>query len=103
MIDAHQKTAGELQAIVSSGSLKAENATAMSDAQKATFDELKTLSGEEFDEAYRANQEDAHEDAVDLFKRYASEGDDPNLKAWAAKTVPTLEHHLKMAEDLKAH
>lgn len=42
-----------------------------------------------------------HEDTVDLFKRYGSEGDNPDLKAWAAKTVPALEHHLKMAEDLE--
>jgi putative membrane protein len=81
--------------------VQAKAATGMSDAQKASFDKLKDLSGKDFDEVYQDDQEDAHEDAVDLFKRYASEGDNPDLKAWAAKTVPALEHHLKMAEEIE--
>lgn len=101
MIDDHQKTTSELKALLDSGKVQAKAATGMSDAQKASFDKLKDLSGKDFDEVYQDDQEDAHEDAVDLFKRYASEGDNPDLKAWAAKTVPALEHHLKMAEDLE--
>lgn len=38
------------------------------------------------------------EDAVDLFKRYGDEGEDAELKAWAAKTRPALEQHLMMAK-----
>jgi len=33
------------------------------------------------------------------FKREASSGKDADLKAWAARTLPTLEEHLKMAKD----
>lgn len=100
MIDAHEKTTNELKGLIDTGKVKAHVATGMSDAQKKSFDELKDLSGKEFDDAYQDDQEDAHEDAVDVFKRYASEGDNADLKAWAAKTLPALEHHLKMAEDL---
>lgn len=100
MIDAHQKTTADLKALLASGKVKAQPATALSGDQQESLDELKKLSGSEFDDAYQDDQEDAHEDAVDVFKRYADEGDNPDLKAWAAKTVPELEHHLKMAEDL---
>jgi len=100
MIDAHQKTSSELKGLIDGGKVMAPAATGMSDAQKKSFDELKNLSGKDFDDAYQSDQEDAHEDAVDVFKRYASEGDNADLKAWAAKTLPALEHHLKMAEDL---
>lgn len=100
MIDAHEKTTSELKELIDGGKVKAPAATGMSDAQKKSFDELKDLSGKEFDDAYQDDQEDAHEDAVDVFKRYASEGENADLKAWAAKTLPALEHHLKMAEDL---
>ncbi len=100
MIDAHEKTTSELKELIDGSKVKAPAATGMSDAQKKSFDELKDLSGKEFDDAYQDDQEDAHEDAVDVFKRYASEGDNADLKAWAAKTLPALEHHLKMAEDL---
>ena len=34
----------------------------------------------------------------DLFTRYSEEGDQPDLKAWAATTLPHLEHHLEMAK-----
>jgi putative membrane protein len=100
MIDAHEKTTAELKGLIDGGKVTAPAATGMSDAQKKSFDELKDLSGKEFDDAYQDDQEDAHEDAVDVFKRYASEGDNADLKAWAAKTLPALEHHLKMAEGL---
>lgn len=101
MIDAHQKTTADLKALLDSGKVKARPASAMSEDQQESLDELKKLSGAEFDSAYQGDQEDAHEDAVDVFKRYAEEGENPDLKAWAAKTVPNLEHHLKMAEDLE--
>ena len=43
-----------------------------------------------------------HKDAVSLFERYSKSGDNPKLKDWAGKTLPTLRHHLEMAEDLTA-
>jgi len=101
MIDAHQKTTADLKALLDSGKVKAQPAAALSEDQQESLDELRKLSGVEFDDAYQDDQEDAHEDAVDVFKRYAEEGDNADLKAWAAKTLPDLEHHLKMAEDLE--
>ena len=32
--------------------------------------------------------------------RLTQSGKDPEVKAWAGKTLPTLEEHLKMVEDL---
>jgi putative membrane protein len=45
-------------------------------------------------------QVSAHKDAVSLFERYAKGGEDPKLKDWAGKTLPTLQHHLEMAQNL---
>jgi len=41
-----------------------------------------------------------HQEAVDLFDEEAKSGQDPALKAFAAQTLPTLEHHLAMAKAL---
>jgi len=38
---------------------------------------------------------------VSLFERYSKSGDNAKLKDWAGKTLPTLRHHLEMAEALK--
>lgn len=100
MIEDHQKTSAELKQLVEGGKVEAQIPTEMTDAHKKMLEDLKALKGEEFTEEYRSAQEDVHEDAVDLFKRYGSEGDNAELKAWAAKTAPALEHHLKSAEEL---
>lgn len=57
---------------------------------------------ESFDRSYVNNQVDAHEKAVELFKKEASSSDKPELKAFASETLPTLEDHLKQAKALQA-
>nr|CAD6610076.1 hypothetical protein RKHAN_02267 [Rhizobium sp. Khangiran2] len=100
MISDHQKTSEELKQLVEGGSVEATIPTEMTAAHQEMLEELKAAEGEEFSQEYLSAQEDAHEDAVDLFQRYGEEGDNAELKAWAAKTVPALEHHLKMVEDM---
>lgn len=100
MVADHQKTSGELKALVSGGKVKATLPSAMTSDQQGMLDKLNGLQGDDFNKRYHADQESAHEDAVDLFKRYGDEGDDPQLKAWAASTRPALEHHLQMAKEL---
>jgi putative membrane protein len=72
----------------------------MSSSQQSMLDDLKKLNSDDFTKHYHSDQEDVHEDAVDLFKRYGDEGENGDLKAWAAKTRPALEHHLMMAKDM---
>ncbi|MFS2153297.1 DUF4142 domain-containing protein [Rhizobium sp. Rhizsp42] len=100
MISDHMKTSAELKAMIDGGKVKAAIPSAMSSAQQSMLDDLKKLNGDDFTKRYHSDQEDAHEDAVDLFKRYGDEGENAELKAWAAKTRPALEHHLTMAKDL---
>jgi putative membrane protein len=41
-----------------------------------------------------------HEKAVKLFMTEANEGRDADIKAFASKTLPTLQEHLQMARQL---
>jgi putative membrane protein len=66
---------------------------------KATRDRLSKLSGDTFDKAYMREMVSDHEKDVAAFKKQASAAHDSDLKAWASKTLPTLEEHLKMAHD----
>ncbi len=100
MVTDHQKTTDELKALVSSGKVKASLPTAMSSSQQSMMKTLNSLNGVRFNQRYHSDQVKAHKNAVDLFKRYAEGGDNADLKAWAAKTRPALEHHLQMARDL---
>jgi putative membrane protein len=100
MIADHEKTTGELKGFVTSGKVQAPLPVAMTSSQQSMLDKLKGLQGDDFTKQYHADQESAHKDAVDLFKRYGDSGDNVDLKAWAAATRPALEHHLQMATDL---
>ncbi|WP_028747920.1 DUF4142 domain-containing protein [Rhizobium mesoamericanum] len=100
MIADHQKTTDALKALVASGNVKAALPSAMTSSQEKELNTLKGLQGVDFTKQYHSDQEDAHKQAVDLFKRYGNEGDNPALKAWAADTRPALEQHLQMAKDL---
>lgn len=72
-------------------------------AQKK-MDKLSDLSGAKFDKEYLQAQVKDHKKAVDLFEKQAKNGKDAELKQFAAQTLPTLQEHLKMAQDMeKAH
>jgi len=100
MIADHTKTSGELKEMVQSGKVKAEIPAALDGTHQSKLDTLKGLQGADFTKQYHSDQVKAHKDAVDLFGRYAKGGDDQGLKAWAGKTQPALDHHLKVAQDL---
>jgi putative membrane protein len=101
MVTDHTKTSSEVKSMVSSGKLKGvELPTDMAPSQKSMLDKLKGLNGNDFAKQYHSDQVSAHKDAVSLFERYGKGGDNEELKAWANKTLPDLQGHLKMAQDL---
>jgi putative membrane protein len=100
MVTDHEKTTAELKALIVSGKVQGNPVATLTEDYKEEVDELAKLEGDEFSDEYVDDQVEAHEDAVDLFKRYAEGGENADLKAWAAKTLPALEHHYKMAQDL---
>jgi putative membrane protein len=101
MVTDHTKTSEELKGLVSSGKVKADLPTALDSSHQSKLDKLKGESGKDFSSDFDSDQVSAHKDAVSLFERYAKGGDNPDLKHWAGKTLPTLKHHLEMAQDLK--
>lgn len=100
MITDHTKTTSELKGLLTTANLQVTPPAALDAAHQKKLDRLKGLNGADFTKAYHEMQEDAHEAAVSLFKRYASGGDVPALKDWAGRTLPALQHHLKMADEL---
>jgi putative membrane protein len=100
MVKDHQQTSKELRALVDGGKAKVSLPTGLDADHQKKLDELKLRSGKEFDRAYDQMQVQAHEDAVALFSEYALSGDNPELKSWAAQTLPHLREHLEMAKKL---
>ncbi|MGJ5207579.1 DUF4142 domain-containing protein [Bradyrhizobium sp. HKCCYLR20261] len=100
MVKDHTKTSSELKSMVESGKVKATLPTALDSAHQSKLDKLKAANGKEFSDDFSDMQVSAHKDAVSLFERYAKGGENPALKDWAGKTLPALQHHLDMAQNL---
>ena len=98
----HTKTTNDIKAMVASGDVKAELPATLDSASQAKLDKLRDARRRTFASEYDAMQVSAHKDAVSLFERYSRSGDNPKLKDWAGKTLPTLRHHLEMAEALRS-
>jgi putative membrane protein len=54
-----------------------------------------------FNDKYLDSAIDAHEDAINAFNDYATNGAEPDLKAFAVATLPKLQAHLEAAKALR--
>jgi putative membrane protein len=98
VITDHTKVGNELKQIAASKGITLPADT--TDAQKATVSRLTALKGAEFDLEFMTLMGESHDKSVTAFQEVARNGTDPEIKAFAAKTLPTLEQHQKMAHDI---
>jgi putative membrane protein len=65
---------------------------------KKKYDELKNLSGKEFDRAFANAMVEGHKEAIAKFETVSKGNDD--IAKFAQETLPTLRKHLKTAQSL---
>lgn len=98
MVDDHTKASEELKPIAMSKNVMLPTDT---DAKhKAAMEKMSAMSGDGFDKEYIKMMVKDHEKAVALFQKEADTGKDAEAKAFAAKTLPTLQGHLEMARSM---
>ena len=98
MVADHTAANGELAALAASKNFALP--TEPSAKQKSAVEKLNGMSGMDFDKAFMKQMVKDHEAAVKLFSREAERGTDADTKAFAAKTLPTLQNHLQMARTM---
>jgi len=96
MVDDHSKANNELKTLAQNKKITLP--ADIGPKEKALRDRLTKLSGAAFDRAYMQAMLADHRQDVPEFRKEANTGKDPDVKAFAAKTLPTLEEHLKLAE-----
>ena len=70
-------------------------------AHQKALAKLKAMSGAQFDRQYIADAGvKDHTSAQKLFADASKSAKDPDVKAFAQKTLPVITHHLEMARDL---
>jgi putative membrane protein len=100
MVDDHTKANEELKGLASKKGVSLP--TELDQKHQAMQQKLEKMKGAEFDRAYMQHMVQAHKDAVTLFQNEAKNGKDGEARAWAEKTLPTLQEHLKMATEIHA-
>jgi putative membrane protein len=97
MISDHGKANTELQEIARRKNLKLP--TELNAEHDATLRKLQALKGAEFDAAYMAAMDKDHRKSIALFESASgSNFQDPDLQAFAAKTLPVIQEHHQMIE-----
>ena len=100
MVADHGRANAELAALARRKGL--EVPTALEPSQQAMRDRLSGLSGPDFDRAYMSEIVRDHTEDIALFERAAEISSDPDLKAWATRSLPMLRDHLALARQVNS-
>ena len=74
----------------------------VSEEERSALGKLEGLNGTEFDKAYSQMMVKDHVTDVGDFEKEVKNAKDPDVKSFAEETLPTLRHHLMMANQLSA-
>jgi len=99
MVKDHSQANDELKGLADKKGIAVDSK--LDSRNQSQVDKLSKLSGPAFDKAYVTSQVRAHESTVKLFKEEAKSGQDPDLKSFASRTLPTLENHCSSIMDIQ--
>ncbi len=98
MVDHHSKANTELMSLASSKGITLP--TALDNKHQADVTKLSSRTGADFDREFAKMMLKDHDKAVEMFEKQSEKGTDADLKAFAAKALPTLQEHLQQARTL---
>ena len=100
MVTAHTETTAKLKSIL--GDMKHQPAAPahLDNRRQGLIDNLRGAKAADFDARYMGQQVDAHKETLILMKGYAKDGDNRDVKAFAADTAPAVQEHLNMAQKI---
>jgi putative membrane protein len=104
MVRDHTTAGNELKQVLTQHNLQVRDV--MDEKHRDMAQELSRKNGSEFDHEYMAAMVDDHQHMEDLLDGRANEKQDNQpldnaVNQWAAKTLPTVKHHLEMAQQLE--
>jgi putative membrane protein len=100
MVTDHSKANEELKALAQKKGWTLP--TEPDSSHKSTMEDLRNRVGADFDQAYVDEMVDDHEEDVAAFEDKAKNATDPDLKAFAEKTLPVLRKHLDAIKAIQA-
>ncbi len=98
MVKDHSRANEQLQDLAKKHNLHLPSDTGAAGEHQALADRLSNLKGAAFERAYIDAMVQAHEKDVRRFEQQAKNSKDPAMKEWAAKMLPILQEHLRLAK-----
>jgi putative membrane protein len=98
MVKDHTAANNKLKDVAASKNILLPASASM--GQMATKAKLEVLSGDTFDKSYIKGMIKDHQEAIAMFKKEAVSGQDPDAKAFAVATLPTLRAHLEKIKSI---
>ncbi len=98
MVADHGKAGDELKAIA--GRLNLAVPATLDERHRGLIDNLRGATDQDFDRVYLQQQEAAHNETAMLLTDYGRVSDQAELKGWAAKTLPVVQMHQHMVDEL---
>ncbi len=99
MVTDHTKANTELKAIAAKKNVTVPAAPA--EKHQNHINDLKAKKGADFDKSYVDMMVDDHKEDISKFEDEAKNGNDPDVKAFASKTLPVLQKHLKSIQAIQ--
>lgn len=96
MVRDHSKANDELKSIVANKNVTLP--TAVTGDEKEHMEDLMKKTGKDFDKAYMSMMVEDHKKDINEFEKATNNVMDPDVKAWASKTLPVLRVHLDSAQ-----
>jgi putative membrane protein len=93
MIKEHSAALKSLEVAARAANIDLPAEIAPDERHQAKVNAIKNRKGADFDQAYRTDLVQAHQEVVVLLDTYANRGGNAALKAWAAKTLPVVRKH----------
>lgn len=93
MVKDHTVALQELQAAAKSANIVLPPDVELDATHQAKINAIRNRKGAEFDQAYRTDQVQAHQQTIAILDTYATVGSSSALKAWAAKALPVVRKH----------
>jgi putative membrane protein len=100
MVKDHSAANEKLKALAASKQVSLPDSPSMT--QKAFKTKLNLLSGDSFDKSYIKGMIEDHKEDIKEFQKEVSEGKDPQARAFASATLPTLQMHLQKIQSIAA-
>ena len=104
MVDDHTKTTNELKSILTKSAPNFMPPMQLDSRREGLLNDLKGAKDEDFEGRYIAQQSNIHNEALILMRGYAKDGDNPDIKTFAANVQPVVQMHIDMITDIeRAH